>query len=101
MSFSHPASWNFDIDQWLNPLVPRPPWQQLPNFISHFLGYRKEPLKPIGTLLIAGWAFVGVFLGLVVVELVTKQVAVFQQHQAPIIIASFVRTHGSGGFFFK
>lgn len=89
MSCSHPARWNFDIDQWLNPIVPRPPWQRLPTLISHFLGYRKETPKPIGNLLIAGWALVGVFLGLIVIELVTKQVAVFHEHQAPIIIASF------------
>jgi hypothetical protein len=83
-------AWNFDIDNWLNPLVPSPPWQRLPYPISRSLGYRKQPLKPIGNLIITAWAFVGIFLGIIVIEVVTKHVPVFQQHQAPIIIASFV-----------
>ncbi|KAI7969516.1 hypothetical protein EIK77_005146 [Talaromyces pinophilus] len=35
------------------------------------------------------WAFLGIFIGLIVVEIVTKQVPIFQDHHAPIIIASF------------
>ncbi|OKL57775.1 hypothetical protein UA08_07074 [Talaromyces atroroseus] len=89
MGLANPAAWNFDIDKWLNPFVPRPPWKRLPYAISYFFGYRKQPLKPIGNLITTAWAFVGIFLAIIVIELVTKQVTVFQQHQAPIIIASF------------
>jgi hypothetical protein len=90
MGFSDPAAWNFDIDRWLNPLVPSPPWRWLPYPASYFLGHRRKPQRPIGNLIITAWAFVGIFAGLVVVEIVSKQVTVFQDHKAPIIIASFV-----------
>lgn len=90
MGLFNPADWSFDIDKWLNPFIPSPPWHLLPYPISYFLGYRKHPLRPIGNLIIIAWAFVGIFLGIIVIELVTKQVPLFQEHQAPIIIASFV-----------
>ncbi|EED12944.1 HPP family protein [Talaromyces stipitatus ATCC 10500] len=89
MRLFDPEAWHFDIDKWLNPLVPCPPWHILPYPISYFLGHRKGPLKPIGNLIMTAWAFLGIFLGLIVIELVTKQVSIFQQHHAPIIIASF------------
>lgn len=89
MGFPNPAAWAFDIDKWLNPFIPSPPWKWLPYPISYFFGYRKQRIKPIGNLLMIAWAFVGIFLGIIVIELVTKQVAVFQDHQAPVIIASF------------
>ena len=90
MRLSDPEAWHFDIDRWLNPLMPRPPWRILPYPISYFLGHRKQPLKPIGNLIMVAWAFLGIFVGLIVVEIVTKQVPIFQDHHAPIIIASFV-----------
>lgn len=90
MRLSDPEAWHFDIDRWLNPLIPRPPWRILPYPISYFLGHRKQPLKAIGNLIIVAWAFLGIFVGLIVVEIVTKQVPIFQDHHAPIIIASFV-----------
>ncbi|QKX61020.1 uncharacterized protein TRUGW13939_08166 [Talaromyces rugulosus] len=89
MGISDPAAWNFDIDRWLNPLVPSPPWRWLPYPVSYLLGHRRTPQRPIGSLIIAAWAFVGIFVGLIVIELVSRQVAVFQDHKAPIIIASF------------
>ncbi|KAH8702453.1 HPP family protein [Talaromyces proteolyticus] len=89
MGLSDPAAWNFDIDRWLNPIVPPPPWKWLPYPVSYVLGYRKKPMKPVGNLIITAWAFVGIFAGLIVIEVVSKHVAAFQSHQAPIIIASF------------
>lgn len=90
MGLSDPAAWSFDIDQWLNPLVPAPPWRWMPYPVSYVLGHRNKPQRPIGNLIITAWAFVGIFAGLVVIEVVSKQVAVFHDHKAPIIIASFV-----------
>ncbi|EEA28962.1 hypothetical protein TMatcc_002678 [Talaromyces marneffei ATCC 18224] len=89
MRLSDPEAWHFDIDRWLNPLLLSPPWRILPYPISYFLGHRKHPIKPIGNLIMIAWAFLGIFLGLIVVELVTKQVRLFNDHNGPIIIASF------------
>jgi hypothetical protein len=36
---------NFDIDRYLNPLIPHSRLSALPRPISHFLGYRKNPQK--------------------------------------------------------
>ncbi|KAE8383293.1 HPP family-domain-containing protein [Aspergillus bertholletiae] len=84
------SRWHVDIDKYLNPLIPRPPWRWLPRPISHFLGYRGDkPPKNLGNLVIVFWTLIGVFCGVLVVAEVTMHVPSFQNHHAPIIVASF------------
>ncbi|KAE8356152.1 HPP family protein [Aspergillus coremiiformis] len=78
-----------DIDLFLNPLIPSPPWRWLPRPISHFLGYRDKPPKALGNLVIAFWSLVGVFCGVLIVAEVSLHIPSFQSHQAPVIVASF------------
>lgn len=84
------ADWNFSIDRYLNPWIPTPPWGWLPAPISHFLGHRARPQQPLGNVLMVFWAFIGVFSGLTVIEAVSRQVPLFRQHGAPLIVGSFV-----------
>ena len=85
------SRWHFDIDAALNPYLPAPPWRWLPRPISHFLGYRGDhPPRALGNLVIAFWSLIGAFCGVLVVAEASKHVSSFQQHHAPVIIASFV-----------
>ncbi|PWY85845.1 hypothetical protein BO94DRAFT_535981 [Aspergillus sclerotioniger CBS 115572] len=79
-----------DIDAHLNPYLPPPPWRRLPRPISRFFGYRETiPPKPLGNLVVAFWALIGVFCGVLIVAEVSEHVPSFQAHHAPIIVASF------------
>ncbi|KAA8647668.1 hypothetical protein EYZ11_007374 [Aspergillus tanneri] len=83
------SRWHVDIDAYLNPFLPGPPWRWLPRPVSHFLGYRgRKPPKALGNILIAFWSLVGVFCGVLVVAEVSMHVPSFRQN-APIIVASF------------
>ncbi|KAH8430527.1 HPP family protein [Aspergillus melleus] len=84
------SRWHIDIDAYINPYIPAPPWRWLPRPISHFLGYRGDkPPKSLGNLVIAFWSLIGVFCGVLVVAEVSEHVPSFQHHNAPIIVASF------------
>ena len=83
-------NWHFDIDYHLKPYIPRNLVHRLPRPVPHFLGCRNGPRTEIGNILVAGWALVGAFVGLVVVEAVFM-VPVIKQHGVPLLIASFVR----------
>ncbi|OOF92120.1 hypothetical protein ASPCADRAFT_210532 [Aspergillus carbonarius ITEM 5010] len=79
-----------DIDAHINPYLPPPPWRRLPRPISRFFGYREIiPPKPLGNLVVAFWALIGVFCGVLIVAEVSEHVPSFQAHHAPIIVASF------------
>ena len=85
------SRWHFDIDNYLNPFIPAPPWHWIPRPISHFLGYRgDQPPRVIGSLIIAFWALIGVFCGVSVVTAVTMRVPSFEHHHAPTVVASMV-----------
>ncbi|KAF7128374.1 hypothetical protein CNMCM5793_003104 [Aspergillus hiratsukae] len=87
------SRWHFDIDAYLNPYLPAPPWRWLPRPVSHFLGYRgDQPPKAVGNLLITFWALIGAFCGVLVVAEASLHVPSFQAHHAPIIVASFGAT---------
>lgn len=86
----NPRNWDFDIDRFLNPFVPPPPWKYLPYPISHFFGYRKSKPQNVGNLVSIFWACVGVFCGVAVVSIVSRQIPSFRDHGAPIIVGSFV-----------
>ena len=82
--------WHVDIDTHLNQYIPRNLVYRLPRPISHFLGYRDGPRTEIGNILVAGWALVGAFAGVVVIEAVFMA-SVIKDRGVPLLITSFVR----------
>ncbi|KAJ5099860.1 hypothetical protein N7532_006861 [Penicillium argentinense] len=88
-SLSSISSWHFDIDRFLNPLIPAPRWHLVPQPIAHFLGYRSTTPKPLGNVLVAFWSMVGAFCGVALVASVSKRVPSFEDRNAPAIIGSF------------
>jgi len=68
MSPAASPPYNFNIDDYLNRFIPRNRLSVLPTPISWFLGYRSKPQKPIGSLLVIWWSFLGAFVGLLVVH---------------------------------
>ncbi|CAJ2506322.1 Uu.00g004520.m01.CDS01 [Anthostomella pinea] len=82
-----PLQWNFDIDRYLNPLIPKPPWKHVPYPIAFLLGHRKGSLRPYGNLLLILSAFIGVFTSIVLIEVVTHHLPAVPNH-GPVIIAS-------------
>ncbi|KAK8035463.1 hpp family protein [Apiospora rasikravindrae] len=84
-----PSKWHFDVDAYLNPYLPSPPWKRLPRFATHFVGYRPRPQQPIGNLVMIAWAFVGIFASLSIIEVVGRHIDSFRSGGAPLIIGSF------------
>ncbi|KAI1172188.1 HPP family-domain-containing protein [Nemania sp. FL0916] len=67
--------WSFNIDNYLNHIIPPPPWQVIPYPIAYFLGYRKRPPeKKYGSLLLTVRALLGAFTSLVLIQVLTYQV---------------------------
>lgn len=81
--------WQFDIDRYINPYLPRYYLQVLPKPLSHFLGYRDRPRRQVGTLIVAAWAFLGALVGVIAIEAVFM-IPTIQEHGVPLIIASCV-----------
>lgn len=81
---------NFDLDRYLNRIVPRSKLHYLPGKVSWILGYRRDPAPQIGNVLVWWWAFIGAFCGILIIEAVfhTKKL---QAEGAPIVIASLVK----------
>ncbi|KND90043.1 Transmembrane protein [Tolypocladium ophioglossoides CBS 100239] len=82
-------AWNFNIDRFLNPFVPPPPWRYLPYPVARFFGYRKTKPQETGNLMPVFWAFIGIFCAILLIEAVSKRVPSFESHGAPIIVGSF------------
>ncbi|KAK2766089.1 hypothetical protein FQN54_007604 [Arachnomyces sp. PD_36] len=78
-----------EVDDHLNPYLSPPPWHHLPPWLSRFLGHRDGPQKPVGNVMVAVWSFIGVFSGLAMIEGVGMNIPSFQEHNAPLIVASF------------
>ncbi|CAK7226922.1 hypothetical protein SBRCBS47491_006392 [Sporothrix bragantina] len=74
------AAWQFSIDAHLNRFVPPSVVPHLPRPIAHFLGDRQPGhINPkIGNLIVIAWAFIGVFCGVSVVNVVGAHVPVFR-----------------------
>lgn len=81
------SSYNFDVDRYINPIVPRSRLYLLPKPVSWFLGHREKPPKQIGNVVTWFWAFIGAFCGILVIEAVF-QTDMLQSDGAPIIIGS-------------
>ncbi|PTB66837.1 hypothetical protein BBK36DRAFT_1198608 [Trichoderma citrinoviride] len=82
-------SWNFNIDRFLNPFIPPPPWNHIPYPVAYWFGYRKTKPQGTGNLMQIFWAFIGVFAAILMIEAVGKHVASFPPHHVPLIVGSF------------
>ncbi|KAI0139307.1 HPP family protein [Pestalotiopsis sp. NC0098] len=80
---------NFTIDQYLNQWIPRPPWAYFPYPVSHFLGHRSSLQRDPGHLIAVLWATLGVFVGIVIIEITNQYIPYFRSHGTPLIIGSF------------
>jgi len=92
----HPIH-TFDIDNYLNQIIPRPRFYLLPKPISYFFGYRapskdtqqKSPPQATSVLLTYLFSFVGAFIGIAIIENVFRALPHLSGHPAPLVIASF------------
>ena len=82
--------WRFDVDKYLNPYIPRNLVYRLPKPLSHFLGHRDRPRTGIGNIIVAGWALLGAFVGVAVIEAAFMAPSI-KDHGVPLLIGSFVR----------
>ncbi|KAL1890030.1 hypothetical protein Sste5346_008465 [Sporothrix stenoceras] len=80
-SFLTAAAWQFNIDAHLNRFLAPSVVPHLPRPVAHFLGYRPPPparqQRKIGNLIIIAWAFIGVFCGVSVVNVVSYHIPDF------------------------
>lgn len=90
MPFTDTSKWHFDIDRYLNHIVPAPRWRLVPYPVSYFLGYRKgNKVDRIGNIAMTFWAFVGIFVAILLIELAMRSISVVEE-SGILIIASFV-----------
>ncbi|KAH8676685.1 HPP family protein-like protein [Tricladium varicosporioides] len=80
-------TFNFDVDRYINPFIPRPRVHLLPKPVSWLLGHRAKPPRPIGNVVVWFWSFIGAFCGLLAVEAVFRTAAL-KNYGTPVIIAS-------------
>lgn len=85
-----PQDIHFDIDDYLNRFVFRSQLYRLPKPVSRFLGYREKPTSDVGNILIAIWAFVGTFCGILLVGVVFNYSDRIKYYHAPVVFASLV-----------
>ncbi|KAM3512555.1 hypothetical protein MY11210_003818 [Beauveria gryllotalpidicola] len=85
-------AWNFDIDRYLNPIIPSPPWRYMPYPVAHFLGHRTTKPANTGNLMPAFWAFIGIFCAIIIVQVTSTHIPAFESHHAPAIVGSFGAT---------
>ena len=81
----------YDVDAWTNPYTPRAPFRHLPQPIAHIFGHRQPGSKQQQphTLIIWGFAFIGAFCGVALIEGVYLNLPNLDGTKVPIIIASF------------
>ncbi|KAI0388269.1 HPP family protein [Xylariaceae sp. FL0594] len=79
---------NFDIDNYLNRVVPSSRLHLLPYPIAHVLGHRKEPAQKYGNLLLTIRATIGVFSSLLLIQLASHHVLGVAT-DGPLIVGSF------------
>ncbi|KUJ22487.1 HPP family protein-like protein [Mollisia scopiformis] len=81
------VAFDFDVDRYINPFVPRSRLYLLPKPISWFLGYRSKHAPSLGSVLVWWWAFIGAFCSILVIEAVF-QTTTFKMEKSPVVIAS-------------
>lgn len=81
-----------NIDKNINPYLPPNRIYRLPGPVAYILGHRDKPRKEIGNVLVAFWALVGAFVGVVAMS-GAFMIPSIRAYNPPILIASFVRTH--------
>lgn len=87
----------FDIDNYLNHLIPRPRFYLLPKPISYWFGYRspaktgqqQPPSQPTSVLLNYLFSFLGAFIGIAIIENAFLNLPRLDGRPAPLVIASF------------
>ncbi|KAJ5482552.1 hypothetical protein N7475_001364 [Penicillium sp. IBT 31633x] len=62
---------------------------RLPRWISHWLGYRPEPVKPLPAYQVALWSFITSFCGLTILQAIFVYSDYFNARNVPGIIASY------------
>ena len=82
---------HIDVDKYTNPWTPRNHVYLLPKPIAHFLGHRDRPEKEVGNVIVAAWALLGAFVGIVVMA-AAFMIPEIQSHAPPVVIGSFVRS---------
>src|ERR1700761_4865190 len=86
-SFHH---FHFDIDLYLNPILPRNVLGKLPKRISRFLGHRSNEIRDVGNVVIALWTIVTTYVGLLAIALIFKFGPWIQSLHPPVLIGSLV-----------
>ncbi|KAI0004695.1 HPP family protein [Xylariaceae sp. FL0662B] len=81
-------SLDFDIDKYLNRLIPSPPWKSIPYPVAYFLGHRTDAVKEHGNILTVFWGFIGVFCSLALIQVISRQIPAVATH-GPRVVASF------------
>ena len=79
---------DFDMDRYLNPWLPRNRVGYLPAPISRFLGYRKDTYKEPPALVQWFSAFVGAFIGILLIGAIFRYAPGVVDKHPPIIVAS-------------
>jgi hypothetical protein len=81
---------HFDIDIFLNPIIPSNPLKHFPRPISHFLGYRNSPIHEPGNIFIAFYALISTYIGLLIVGLAFRTIPWIESLHPPVLIGSLV-----------
>jgi len=92
----HPIH-TFDVDKYLNHIIPRPRFYLLPKPVSYFFGYRAPskdvqqppPSQSTSVLLTYLFSFLGAFVGIAIIENVFRALPHLNGYPAPLVIASF------------
>ena len=92
MQYSDITRWNIDIDVWINRYIPHNRLDRLPSPVSRFLGHGHR--RPVGNVVVAWWAFLGAFAGVIIVE-AALMIPAIHKHGVPIVVASFVSKSAS------
>jgi len=79
---------HFDIDVYLNPILPSSPLRSMNSLLSRFLGYRKEPTQEYGNIIIALWTLLSTYVALLLVALIFKLSPWIQSLHPPVLIGS-------------
>lgn len=79
---------HIDLDKYLNKIIPPSPLHRLPRPFRRFLGCRESAVPDVGNILVAFWALIGTFAGLVLVTAIFRYSPWIEDHRPPVLIAS-------------